>query len=190
MVFYDYHDQQRGLTVAGLGDVRQYGMAKEGLIASAEVHVRSGRPPRAVDSSMKCSTATRLRRTPCCPRSPRCSSASRRCSAWCWSPTGTAQPGHQEALKAACLASGKPLEFIVAVPGRRYNEFIDLLEPFHEQCAGATHEVISEHTWNDLRLVVAHDPATAATKTEQRNERIDALIRQADEWSGKLRCCL
>ena len=31
-----------------------------------------------------------------------------------------------------------------------------------------------------------HDPATAATKTEQRNERIDALIRQADEWSGKL----
>ena len=86
------------------------------------------------------------------------------------------------------LASGKPLEFIVAVPGRRYNEFIELLESFHEaQCAGATQEVISEHTWNDLRLVVAHDPATAATKTEQRNERIDALIRLADEWSGKLR---
>jgi hypothetical protein len=46
-----------------------------------------------------------------------------------------------EALKAVRLASGKPLEFIVAVPGRRYNEFIDLLEPFHEaQCAGATQE--------------------------------------------------
>lgn len=32
-----------------------------------------------------------------------------------------------EALKAVCLASGQPLEFIVAVPDRRYNEFIDLL---------------------------------------------------------------
>jgi hypothetical protein len=92
-----------------------------------------------------------------------------------------------EALKAVRLASGKPLEFIVAVPGRRYNEFIDLLEPFHEQqCAAATQEVVSEHAWNDLRLVVAHDPVTAAAKTGQRNERIDALIRQADEWSGKL----
>ncbi len=92
-----------------------------------------------------------------------------------------------EALKAVRLASGKPLEFIVAVPGRRYNEFIDLLEPFHEQqCAAATQEVVSEHAWNDLRLVVAHDPATAAAKTGQRNERIDALIRQADQWTGKL----
>jgi hypothetical protein len=41
-------------------------------------------------------------------------------------------------------------------------------------------------TGYDLRLVVAHDPAAAATKTEQRNERIDALIRQADQWTGKL----
>ncbi|PZA14126.1 IS1634 family transposase, partial [Azoarcus communis] len=40
--------------------------------------------------------------------------------------------------------------------------------------------------WNDLRLVVAHDPVTAATKTRQRNERIDALTRQADQWTGKL----
>jgi hypothetical protein len=90
-----------------------------------------------------------------------------------------------EALKAVRLASGKPLEFIVAVPGRRYNEFIELLEPFHEQqCATATQEVISEQAWNDLRLVVAHDPVTAATKTQQRNERIDALIRQADQWTA------
>ena len=92
-----------------------------------------------------------------------------------------------EALKAVRLASGKPLEFIVAVPGRRYNEFIDLLEPFHaQQCATATQEAISEQAWNDLRLVVAHDPVTATTKTQQRSERIDALIRQADQWSGKL----
>jgi hypothetical protein len=47
--------------------------------------------------------------------------------------------------------------------------------------------VISEQPWNGLQLVAAHDPMTAATtKTEQRNARIDALIRQADGWSGKL----
>lgn len=87
-----------------------------------------------------------------------------------------------DALKAVRLTSGKPLEFIVAVPGRRYNEFIDLLAPFQEQqCVTATQEVISEQAWNDLRLVVAHDPMTAATKTQQRNERIDALTRQADQ---------
>ena len=39
---------------------------------------------------------------------------------------------------------------------------------------------------NKLRLVVAHDPDTAATQTRQRNERVDDLIRRADEWSGKL----
>lgn len=73
------------------------------------------------------------------------------------------------------------------MPGRRYNEFIDLLEPFHEQqCAGATQEVVAEHTWNALRLVVAHDPLAAATQTQQRNERIDALLRQAEQWTGKL----
>lgn len=73
------------------------------------------------------------------------------------------------------------------MPGRRYNEFIELLEPFHEeQCAAARQEVVAEQPWNALRLVVAHDPATAAAKTAQRNERIDALIRQAEQWTGKL----
>lgn len=34
--------------------------------------------------------------------------------------------------------------------------------------------------------MAAHDPVAAVTKTQQRNERIDALTRQVDEWSGML----
>jgi transposase len=91
------------------------------------------------------------------------------------------------ALQEIRLASGQALEFIIAVPGRRYNEFIDLLEPFHAQrCMTATQEVIDEQAWNQLRLVIAHDPATAAVQTQRRNERIDRLLRQAEEWTGKL----
>ena len=187
VVFYDLTTiRSEGLSQQA-GDVRQYGMAKEGLIARqfmlGVVQTAEGLPiyhevfdGNTAETRTLLPTLTKvLERFPSVQRLVLVADR------------GLLSLDNLEALKAVRLASGKPLEFIVAVPGRRYNEFIDLLEPFHEaQCAGATHEVISEHTWNDLRLVVAHDPTTAATKTEQRNERIDALIRQADEWSGKL----
>ena len=35
-----------------------------------------------------------------------------------------------DALSAIRLESGEPLEFVLAVPGRRYSEFVDLLRPF------------------------------------------------------------
>lgn len=92
-----------------------------------------------------------------------------------------------EALQDIRLANGQPLEFIIAVPGRRYNDFVDLLQPFHAaHCQSAPEEVIGELAWDHLRLVVAHDPATAASQTRQRNERLEDLIRQADAWTGKL----
>ncbi|MCK9988531.1 MAG: hypothetical protein AzoDbin1_05003 [Azoarcus sp.] len=92
-----------------------------------------------------------------------------------------------EALQAIRLASGQPLEFIIAVPGRRYHEFADLLGEFHRsQCVQASDEVTGELAWNGLRLVVAHDPATAAVQTQRRNERIDALVAQGEQWAGKL----
>ena len=34
-------------------------------------------------------------------------------------------------------AGAQALEFIIAVPGRRYHEFADLLEPLQQQCAKA-----------------------------------------------------
>ena len=187
VVFYDLTTiRSEGLSQQA-GDVRQYGMAKEGLIARqfmlGVVQTAEGLPiyhevfdGNTAETRTLLPTLTKvLERFPSVQRLVLVADR------------GLLSLDNLEALKAVRLASGKPLEFIVAVPGRRYNEFIELLEPFHEQqCATATHEVTSEQAWNNLRLVVAHDPVTAATKTEQRNERIDALIRQADQWSGKL----
>lgn len=79
------------------------------------------------------------------------------------------------------------LEFILAVPGRRYAEFADLLREFHtQQCVGARHEVIDEAPWQGLRLVVAHHPELAAERTTSRDQQIAALQQQAQAWAGKL----
>ena len=92
-----------------------------------------------------------------------------------------------ESLQAIRLSSGQPLEFIIAVPGRRYADFVDLLGDFHRtRCVSASEEIIDELTWSGLRLVVAHDPAMAAMQTQRRSERITALIAQGDQWAGKL----
>lgn len=92
-----------------------------------------------------------------------------------------------EELRKIVLPSGAPLEFILAVPGRRYNDFADLLAPFNErvQDAGET-ESVGEETWNDLRLVIAHDPKRAAEEAKERDAAIAALEAQASQWVGKL----
>ena len=187
VMFYDLTTiRSEGLSQTA-GDIRQYGMAKEGLIARqfmlGVVQTAEGLPiyhevfdGNTAETRTLLPTLTKvLSRFPSVQRMVLVADR------------GLLSLDNLEALKAVRLASGKPLEFIIAVPGRRYNEFIDLLEPFHEhQCASATQEILAEHSWNDLRLVVAHDPAAAAAKTQQRTERIDMLIRQADQWSGKL----
>jgi len=187
VVFYDLTTiRSEGLSQM-TGDVRQFGMAKEGLIARqfmlGVVQTAEGLPiyhevfdGNAAETRTLLPTLTKvLERFPAVQRLVLVADR------------GLLSLDNLEALKSVRLASGKPLEFIVAVPGRRYNEFIDLLEPFHEQqCVGATQEVISERAWNALRLVVAHDPLAAADKTQQRNARIDALLRQAEQWTGKL----
>jgi transposase len=92
-----------------------------------------------------------------------------------------------DALQAICLPSGQALEFIMAVPGRRYHEFVALLKPFHEaHCRAARQEVIGELTWNDRRLVIAHNPINAARQTQRRREKIAELETQAAQWADKL----
>jgi hypothetical protein len=48
------------------------------------------------------------------------------------------------------LPSGQALEFILAVPGRRYGEFVDVLQGFQERAITATHEIIEEMSWHQL----------------------------------------
>jgi len=100
---------------------------------------------------------------------------------------GLLSTNNLEDLQAIRLPGGAPLEFIIAVPGRRYGDFVDLLRPFHEDHAvNATEEVTGEAGWNDLRLVIAHDPDAAAEKTQKRGAKIDSLEQMARQWVGKL----
>jgi len=91
------------------------------------------------------------------------------------------------ALQEIMLSSGEPLEFIIAVPGRRYPDFADLLEGFHARHGGSPkNETIGELVWKDLRLVVAHDPLRAAEQKLRRDEKIQTLLAEAEQWVSKL----
>jgi transposase len=93
-----------------------------------------------------------------------------------------------ERLQGVKLKSGEPLEYIIAVPGRRYNEFSSLLKGFHEShCQDAAdQESVGELAWQDLRLVVAHDPLRADAQKQARDKQIQELIAQGEQWAGKL----
>ena len=81
----------------------------------------------------------------------------------------------------------EPLEFILAVPARRYGDFDKLLSRFQEKtCAEATKEVFQEFEWKDYRLVVAHRPDMASELRDKRIEKIKALEDDATKWAGKL----
>lgn len=91
-----------------------------------------------------------------------------------------------EAIRALRVGD-RPLEFILAVPARRYGDFDTLLAEFHEQtCLTATNEVAGELEWQDFRLVVAHRPEVAAEQGALRDARIAALEADAAKWAGKL----
>ena len=91
-----------------------------------------------------------------------------------------------EALSKLHVAGDRALEFILAVPGRRYGEFADILEPMSARAAQASEEVVEEMQWQGHRLVVAHHPQRAAEQTAQRLALIHALQQRADQLAGKL----
>ena len=88
-------------------------------------------------------------------------------------------------LSAISLPDGQPLEFILAVPGRRYGEFAELLQPLHG-AAEPEGETVAETSWEGLRLVVAHNPQRAQEQTDKRTARIAALEARARDLANKL----
>lgn len=80
-----------------------------------------------------------------------------------------------------------PLEFILAVPARRYGDFDQILKSFHNtRCTEATEEVTGELEWSGFRLIVAHRPDIAREQSKRRIEKIAALEADAASWTGKL----
>ena len=88
-------------------------------------------------------------------------------------------------LSAISLPDGQPLEFILAVPGRRYAEFAELLQPLHT-AAAPEGETVAETSWEGLRLIVAHNPQRAQEQTDKRTARIAALEARAKDLANKL----
>ena len=91
------------------------------------------------------------------------------------------------AALSAVRIEGRPLEFILAVPGRRYGEFDALLKAFHQtHCQDAEREAYGEMAWQDHRLIVAHRPEVAKAQTAARDQKIEALQADARQWFEKL----
>jgi transposase len=176
------------------GDVRKFGMAKEGLIARqfmlGVVQTSEGLPIyHEVFDGNTAETKTLLpilkKVMDRFPNLRRLILVADR---------GLLSLDNLEALQAIRLcpdkgqdpSKGQALEFIIAVPGRRYHEFADLLQPLQAQCAKATTEITGEVAWSGLRMVVAHDPATALEQHQKRTAAMAELERQAKGWAGKL----
>ena len=184
IVFYD----MTTIGAAGLseqeGDLRQYGMSKEGLVKRqvmlGVVQTAEGLPiyhelvagNTAEVKTLKPTLAKVLKRFPI----KRIIVVADR---------GLLSTDNLEELQAMRLPCGAPLEFILAVPGRRYRDFKDILQPLHKTyCQDAETEVVGEATWQGLRLVMAHDPHTAAEKSAKREQTIADLEAQAEQWAG------
>jgi hypothetical protein len=73
----------------------------------------------------------------------------------------------------------------LAVPGRRYGEFAELLQPLHT-AAAPEGESVAETSWEGLRLIVAHNPQRAQEQTDKRTARIAALEARAKDLANKL----
>ena len=187
VVFYDMTTIRAEGHSEPEGDVRKFGLAKEGLIARqfmlGVVQTGDGLPiyhevfagNTAESPTLLPTLKAVLARFPSIRRVVLVADR------------GLLSVDNLDALSEIQLDSGEPLEFVLAVPGRRYREFVDLLRPFHEQHgAKATEEVIDELSWRELRLVVAHDPEGAAETRILRQEKIQALETQAAAWVGKL----
>jgi transposase len=186
MVFYD----MTTIRAAGLseqeGDLRQYGMAKEGIVARqvmlGVVQTAEGLPlwHEVFDGNTaevttikgvieKIVTRFSLKRV--------IAVADR----------GLLSTENLADLQGIVLPGGNKLEFILAVPGRRYGDFVDLLEPFHTaKCLPAKEEILGEVAWNKLRLIIAHDPQVSLQAGAKRDKRIDELKKQAQQWVDKL----
>ena len=186
LAFYDMTTiRAEGLSTMD-GDVRKFGMAKEGLIAKqfmlGVVQTADGLP--IYHEVFDGNTAEAKTLLPILKKVMERFPNLRRLILV--ADRGLLSLDNLDELRKLTLPSGQALEFILAVPGRRYSEFVELLNPLQQKCIQASAEITAEVAWNDLRLVLAHDPATALEQRQKRQTKINELQTQANAWVGKL----
>lgn len=110
------------------------------------------------------------------------------------------------ALQAELNAAASPgqaavrLEYVLAVPAARYGEFKAELQAL-DAAQDATQQWVAEMAWHttdkpttkgdpevprEHRLVVAHDPTAAQRRTQARRDQIAELIALGQQWGGRL----
>jgi len=85
------------------------------------------------------------------------------------------------ALTALAQEGGRTLEFILAVPARRYGALVDTFRNLAFDAEG-----LAEATFAGHRLIVAHDPLRAAEQGDARRARIAELEAMAEKMVGRL----
>ena len=85
------------------------------------------------------------------------------------------------ALTELAKEGGRTLEFILAVPARRYGELVETFRGLAFDADG-----LAEATFASHRLIVAHDPLRAAEQGDARRARIAELEAMAEKMAGRL----
>ncbi len=91
---------------------------------------------------------------------------------------------------------GVQLEYVLAVPAARYGQFKDQLQALDathdattawvDEMAWTTGNPKEAHAMRRHRLVVAHDPVAAQRRQQARRARMNELIDLGLQWSGQL----
>ncbi|MEZ5744951.1 MAG: IS1634 family transposase [Paracoccaceae bacterium] len=84
-------------------------------------------------------------------------------------------------LTALADQGGRRLEFILAVPARRYGDLVETFRGLAFDAAG-----LAESSFAGHRLIVAHDPLRAAEQADRRRARIAELETMAEKMVTKL----
>ena len=88
------------------------------------------------------------------------------------------------------VQGGRALEYILAVPARRYRKMTEELPQLHEQLMKATkgsdEEAVAEVEVDGRRLVVAHSPKIAKRARRMRARRTVKALALARRLAGKL----
>ncbi|MEM6301374.1 MAG: IS1634 family transposase [Pseudomonadota bacterium] len=89
-------------------------------------------------------------------------------------------------LESLGAQQGLRVDYILAVPARRYSDFHELLEPlqatFNQQDDNALEDVVCETEWEGRRLVVAHNTRRAREQSAQRRR----VVAELDEFGKHL----
>lgn len=84
-------------------------------------------------------------------------------------------------LTALADQGGRKLEFILAVPARRYADLVEIFEGLAFDDTGLAESAFASH-----RLIVAHDPVRADEQSGRRHARIAELEAMAEKMVARL----